>query len=128
MARPKTYHVDPSELLRAIHGLTIIRHQELDDEIRRLQAEHDPDNFSHVQQLHQERLRCDWLVYQASSLVDGPVDDGRRRAITRVVLELERDGFIRGDGKRLSHVQLTDTGLQRVQEAIGKVVPHVAEA
>ena len=119
MARPILYQTDPDQLLRRIFELTHGRKAELQRQMDELRHTYDRDTCSTIQQLHQEKLRCDWLVYRAEELVDGPVSDGYRRAITREVLRLEQDGSIRGDGKRLAYVQLTEAGVERV-EALAK--------
>ena len=116
MGRPREYFVDPDEVLAAIYQQTIVKSRELDTEIKRLQKKYDRDNFTTIQSLHRDRLFSDWAPYSAGSLVDGPVSDGMRRAITREVLSLEQAGLIRGDGKRLAYVQLTDAGIDRVQK------------
>ena len=115
MARPREYAVDPDQLLRAIHRQTILRRLELDQEIETLQTHRSRDNFFTVQQLHRERSLSDWLTYRAEDLVDGPVSDGLRRAVTREVLRLEAAGLVEGQGRRLSAVRLTPEGVSRVK-------------
>ena len=116
MARPILYRVDPDQLLRRIFELTVLRRQELDQQIKTLQAAYDRDNFSLIQELHRERLLSDWTPYSAETLAGEALSDGRRRAVTRTVLELEQDGYVRGDGRRLAWIQLTKQGVERVEK------------
>ena len=116
MARPREYDVDPDGLLQAIHRQTIHRRLELDQQITELHKSFDRDSGNLAQQLHQERVLSDWTPYRAEALVEGPVDDGLRRAVCREVRRLEQDGYVRGDGQRLAWVQLTKQGIERVEK------------
>ena len=120
VGRPTEYRTDPDQLLTAIFEQTVIRRETLDREIRDLQRQHDRDTFQLVQQLHHERLACDWLTYSAETLLDRSLSDGERRATTREILRLEQGGYVEGQGRRLSSVRLTPEGIERVKSHLEK--------
>ena len=111
MARPKTYHVDETGILRAIHRETVDRRRELQAEIDQLPKGRNHWDFQH---LARAKTEAEWVRYEAELLVEGPVSDGLRRAILRTVLDLEKRGLIKGGGDRLTWIKLTDAGIEHL--------------
>ena len=116
MGRPKSYIIDSDAILRRIHELTIGLRAELQAEIDALPP--GADSFHHRQQLHRESTAAEWADYPAA-VVDPGASDGLRRATLRAVLDLEKAGLVRGCGDRLYAIQLTDKGVQYLQEQEG---------
>ena len=110
MARPKTNHIEPDEILQAVWDRTVGPQLEIDRKLPGV----DPGTF---QALHRARREYAWARYSIRDLIGQHLTDAEVKARQRLITELETTGLLVISGRR---IHLTERGVEQIQNGLDR--------